>query len=222
MGPQKPCNVFRGALNGLILNEEIQRELRPDEVYVDVTHSSLCGTDQFYTKMPQVLGHEGVGIVREIGSAVTSVKVGDRVGMHYRQKICRTCQDCNTGKAIIPQHPAPLSLSLYHYVANQYILSRLGPILPLQTRLRQARPQPRHPSQNHDLARINLDPHPPWMRVCKRSNPNVQWRHRLDRTNRQQPALRRESRRPGNRGPRTSSHQDSFCSKLPRRSSIQL
>lgn len=100
----------------------------PDQVYVDVTHSSLCATDQLYTKAPQVLRHEGVGIVREIGSEVMPVKVGDRVGMHYRQEICGECRDCNTGMAITIQY-----LTLSFFIAETLFM--MGPVLSGKTRL---------------------------------------------------------------------------------------
>jgi Zn-dependent alcohol dehydrogenase len=49
--------------------------LREDEVYLQVTHSGICGTDRFYRGAEMVLGHEGVGIVKAIGPAVKSLKM---------------------------------------------------------------------------------------------------------------------------------------------------
>lgn len=60
--------------------------LRPGQVLVEVTHSGVChtqvlecrgyrGEDKF---LPHCLGHEGSGVVREIGAGVTKVKQGDR------------------------------------------------------------------------------------------------------------------------------------------------
>ena len=61
------------------------RDLRPDEVRVRIHAAGLChsdvsvvdGTIPFPT--PVVLGHEGAGVVEEVGAAVTKVKVGDHV-----------------------------------------------------------------------------------------------------------------------------------------------
>jgi D-arabinose 1-dehydrogenase-like Zn-dependent alcohol dehydrogenase len=44
-----------------------------------------------------VLGHEGAGIVKEIGPDVTSVKVGDRVGFGWVHYFCGHCEPCLTG-----------------------------------------------------------------------------------------------------------------------------
>jgi S-(hydroxymethyl)glutathione dehydrogenase/alcohol dehydrogenase len=61
--------------------------LKPGQVLVDISYSGIChtqlseckgnrGEDKF---LPHCLGHEGSGVVREIGSGITKVKVGDRV-----------------------------------------------------------------------------------------------------------------------------------------------
>jgi len=61
--------------------------LKPGQVLVDISYSGIChtqlseckgnrGEDKF---LPHCLGHEGSGVVREIGNGVTKVKVGDRV-----------------------------------------------------------------------------------------------------------------------------------------------
>lgn len=62
-------------------------ELQPKEVLVKITHSGLCGTDLFYVPYGCALGHEGVGVVEKVGSAVTAHKVGDRVGGGYLRSV---------------------------------------------------------------------------------------------------------------------------------------
>jgi len=75
---------------------------RSDEVLVEVRaagicHSDLSGRDQHYPfQLPGVLGHEGVGIVREVGSEVTTARVGDRVVMS--QAFCGRCDACIAGR----------------------------------------------------------------------------------------------------------------------------
>jgi len=64
-------------------------KLKPKEVLVKITHTGLCGTDLFYIPFGCALGHEGVGIIEEVGSAVTLHKVGDRVGGGYLRSVCR-------------------------------------------------------------------------------------------------------------------------------------
>jgi hypothetical protein len=53
---------------------------------------------------PQVVGHEIVGVALRVGSAVTHVKVGDRVGVGAQSDSCRTCDECRAGReAYCPQ-----------------------------------------------------------------------------------------------------------------------
>jgi aryl-alcohol dehydrogenase len=82
-------------------------EVQPDEVRVRMTASGICHTDlliregTFPTPMPVVLGHEGAGVVEEVGSAVAGVAVGDRVALSYGS--CGGCAACMTGR---PYHCA--------------------------------------------------------------------------------------------------------------------
>jgi aryl-alcohol dehydrogenase len=77
-------------------------ELRDDEVLVDVAAAGVCHTDLIIrdqwlpTPLPAVLGHEGAGIVRDVGAAVTQVEVGDRIGMSFNS--CGSCPTCRTGR----------------------------------------------------------------------------------------------------------------------------
>ena len=77
-------------------------ELRPNEVLVEVAAAGICHTDlicrdQWYpVPLPAVLGHEGAGVVAEIGSAVTQVASGDRVAMSFHS--CAACPTCRTGR----------------------------------------------------------------------------------------------------------------------------
>lgn len=89
---------FRGSSSGEIVQKTtIHQAPKPDEVVVRVTHSGLCGTDIHYRKADIVLGHEGVGIVQEVGSACSLLKVGDRVGWGYPNWTCGVCDQCLTG-----------------------------------------------------------------------------------------------------------------------------
>lgn len=76
-----------------------------DEVRVSVTHCGLCHTDiqaidNFYQIIdyPFVPGHEVVGMVSEIGGAVTTLKVGDRVGVGWQGHSCGKCEYCLEGE----------------------------------------------------------------------------------------------------------------------------
>ena len=70
------------------------------EVLVENMATGICHTDAYTLsgldsegKFPAVLGHEGAGVVREIGAGVTSVKVGDHVIPLYTPE-CRQCKTC--------------------------------------------------------------------------------------------------------------------------------
>jgi S-(hydroxymethyl)glutathione dehydrogenase/alcohol dehydrogenase len=70
------------------------------EVLVEVMATGVCHTDAYTLsgldsegKFPAILGHEGAGIVREIGAGVTSVKPGDHVIPLYTPE-CRQCKTC--------------------------------------------------------------------------------------------------------------------------------
>ncbi|MET0743076.1 MAG: S-(hydroxymethyl)glutathione dehydrogenase/class III alcohol dehydrogenase [Microvirga sp.] len=70
------------------------------EVLVEVMATGVCHTDAYTLsgldsegKFPAILGHEGAGIVREIGAGVTTLKVGDHVIPLYTPE-CRQCKSC--------------------------------------------------------------------------------------------------------------------------------
>ncbi len=77
---------------------------RAGEVLVEVMATGLCHTDAYTLDgldseglFPSVLGHEGAGIVREVGAGVSSVKPGDHVIPLYTPE-CRQCKSCLSGK----------------------------------------------------------------------------------------------------------------------------
>lgn len=71
--------VFKGSSTGKIVESKTHKEsLKPDEVLLKITHAGLCGTDQHYKTEDMVLGHEGVGVVQQVGSQVTAFKVYTR------------------------------------------------------------------------------------------------------------------------------------------------
>ncbi|KAE8154612.1 chaperonin 10-like protein [Aspergillus avenaceus] len=90
-------DVFRGSKEGKIVADQTTRPLRPTDVYIETTHSGLCGTDEHFLHSGQVLGHEGVGVVKALGESVTHVKVGDRVGFGFTHEVCGICEHCISG-----------------------------------------------------------------------------------------------------------------------------
>ena len=72
----------------------------PGEVLVEIKATGICHTDEFTRSggdpeglFPAILGHEGAGVVLEIGAGVTSVKPGDHVIPLYTPE-CRQCKSC--------------------------------------------------------------------------------------------------------------------------------
>jgi S-(hydroxymethyl)glutathione dehydrogenase/alcohol dehydrogenase len=92
--PGKPLQIVELDLEGP----------RKGEVLVKITHTALCHTDAFTLSgedpegvFPCVLGHEGAGVVVEVGEGVTSVKPGDHVIPLYTAE-CGECLFCKSGK----------------------------------------------------------------------------------------------------------------------------
>jgi alcohol dehydrogenase (nicotinoprotein) len=76
------------------------------EVLIRYTHAGLCHSDlhivhkDLDARMPMVLGHEGAGIVEEVGPGVTRVAPGDHVVCSFIPN-CGTCRYCATGRQSI-------------------------------------------------------------------------------------------------------------------------
>ena len=108
------------------------------EVMVELKATGICHTDAFTLSgedpegaFPAILGHEGAGLVVEIGSGVTSVKPGDHVIPLYTAE-CRTCEYClhpktnlcqavraTQGQGLMPDGTSRFSLDgkpLLHYM----------------------------------------------------------------------------------------------------------
>src|SRR3954462_12331803 len=113
---------------------------RAGEVLVEVKATGICHTDAYTLSgadpeglFPAVLGHEGAGIVEEVGEGVTSLKVGDHVIPLYTAE-CRQCKFClsgktnlcgavraTQGKGVMPDGTSRFSLDgkpLFHYMGT--------------------------------------------------------------------------------------------------------
>ncbi|MCA1021096.1 Zn-dependent alcohol dehydrogenase [Halobacillus litoralis] len=72
------------------------------EVLIKIEATSICHSDfnalhDPTTPVPAILGHEGAGIVKEVGPHVTKVKVGDRVALNW-VPYCGVCEYCISGE----------------------------------------------------------------------------------------------------------------------------
>jgi len=108
------------------------------EVLIEIKATGICHTDEFTRSggdpeglFPAILGHEGAGIVVDIGSGVTSVKKGDHVIPLYTPE-CRQCKSClsrktnlctairaTQGKGVMPDGTSRFSFKgkpVHHYM----------------------------------------------------------------------------------------------------------
>ena len=98
-GPGKPLTVEEVDLDGP----------RAGEVLIEVKSTGVCHTDAYTLSgkdpeglFPAILGHEGAGIVVDVGPGVTSLKKGDHVIPLYVPE-CRQCDYCTSGKTNLCQ-----------------------------------------------------------------------------------------------------------------------
>jgi S-(hydroxymethyl)glutathione dehydrogenase / alcohol dehydrogenase len=126
---------------------------RAGEVLVEIKATGICHTDDFTLSgddpegiFPSILGHEGAGVVVDVGPGVTSVKKGDHVIPLYTPE-CRQCPSClsrktnlctairaTQGKGLMPDGTSRFSLNgkpLYHYMgcstfANYTVLPEIA------------------------------------------------------------------------------------------------
>ena len=80
--------VVNSKVNGFV--EVVEKDIRPlayNEALVEVEYCGVCHTDlhvasgDYGVKKGVVLGHEGIGIVKQLSKGVTTLKVGDRVSI---------------------------------------------------------------------------------------------------------------------------------------------
>ena len=113
---------------------------RHGEVLVEIKATGICHTDEFTLSgadpeglFPSILGHEGAGIVREIGKGVTTLKIGDHVIPLYTPE-CRECEYClhpktnlcqairtTQGKGLMPDGSSRFSINgkeILHYMGT--------------------------------------------------------------------------------------------------------
>jgi uncharacterized zinc-type alcohol dehydrogenase-like protein len=81
-----------------------RRAVGPNDVLIEITHAGICHSDIHTVNgdwgpqpFPVVPGHEIVGVVAEVGPAVTRHQVGDRVGVGCMVNSCGECANCLRG-----------------------------------------------------------------------------------------------------------------------------
>ncbi len=102
--PQANAYAAQSEQSGLAPHTIERRELRSDDVAVEIDYCGVCHTDIHFaqndwgmTQYPVVPGHEIIGRVTAVGSAVTGFKPGDVVGVGCMVDACRHCDPCQEG-----------------------------------------------------------------------------------------------------------------------------
>jgi len=126
---------------------------RAGEVLVEIKATGVCHTDEFTRSggdpeglFPAILGHEGAGVVLEVGAGVTTVKPGDHVIPLYTPE-CRQCKSClsrrtnlctairaTQGQGLMPDGTSRFSIggeTIHHYMgcstfANHTVLPEIA------------------------------------------------------------------------------------------------
>ncbi|MBP2621395.1 alcohol dehydrogenase AdhP [Streptococcus panodentis] len=115
--------------NGVEITEN--KELRPlqtGEALVEIEYCGVCHTDLHvahgdFGKVPgRVLGHEGIGIVKEIAAGVTNLKIGDRVSVAWFFEGCGCCEYCTTGRETLCRSVKNAGYSVDGGMAEQCIV----------------------------------------------------------------------------------------------------
>ncbi len=137
----------------LVIEEVDLEGPKAGEVLVEIKATGVCHTDEFTRSgadpeglFPAIFGHEGAGVVLEVGAGVTSVVPGDHVIPLYTPE-CRTCKSClsrktnlctsiraTQGKGLMPDGTSRFSIKgqrIHHYMgcstfANHTVLPEIA------------------------------------------------------------------------------------------------
>jgi S-(hydroxymethyl)glutathione dehydrogenase / alcohol dehydrogenase len=121
--------VLREVGQPSVVEELALRPIAAHEVRVQLAASGVCHTDlsvrdgQMPALLPCTLGHEGAGVVTEVGADVTTVSPGDHVVLTWNVP-CRRCPHCLRGEPQLCPH------GLDHAFAAAYAEGANGPVWP--------------------------------------------------------------------------------------------
>ena len=137
---------------------------RAGEVLVEIKATGICHTDEFTRTgadpeglFPVIFGHEGAGIIVDVGPGVTSVKQGDHVIPLYTPE-CRQCKSCTSqktnlctairatqGKGVMPDGTSRFSIGkeMIHLGDRPTLADLVGPF--------------GNPSSDSDRTKVTLD-----------------------------------------------------------------
>ncbi|MBT0770025.1 NAD(P)-dependent alcohol dehydrogenase [Kineosporia sp. J2-2] len=104
--PVRTVNAYAApsATEPLVPTTIERRDVGARDVLIEIRYAGICHSDIHTVRgdwgpitYPQVVGHEIVGVVAEIGPEVTKHAVGDRVGVGCMVNSCRECENCRAG-----------------------------------------------------------------------------------------------------------------------------
>ncbi|MFT4216246.1 MAG: NAD(P)-dependent alcohol dehydrogenase [Micropruina sp.] len=101
MATEVRAAVLTGVEEKFRFEDLILDDIRPDEVLIKIAATGLCHTDlavqhgDIPGPFPFVLGHEGSGVVEQVGDSVTGLAVGDAVALSFAS--CHHCRNCLAG-----------------------------------------------------------------------------------------------------------------------------
>ncbi len=97
--------VLHKAGSPLVVEKVDDPRVGPGEIVIQVKACGVCHTDLHLAagewrlpKLPLILGHEAVGVVREVGAGVANFKVGDRAGVPWIYSTCGACEFCSSDR----------------------------------------------------------------------------------------------------------------------------
>ena len=114
-----------------VRNDVRLTELGPGEVHIKLVSSGVCHSDLSVQNgtipmpAPCVLGHEGAGIVKEVGPGVTDVKPGDHAILSFTPA-CRKCKACLRGQSNLCETTMSMMMSPHFVVDGKKIPGMTG------------------------------------------------------------------------------------------------
>lgn len=142
------CHAAMAEKEALKNFEYEPKELGPMEVMLSITHCGVCQSDVAFidnswgfSAYPLVPGHEIVGTISKIGSDVTQVKEGQRVGVGGQSGACGECEWCVSGNDQFCASPSYTGLTAYGGFGEKIVVdSRFVHVIPDAITSEQAAP----------------------------------------------------------------------------------
>ncbi len=115
------------------VREEVElAEPLDQEIMVEITSVGICHTDEsarignLPVRMPIVLGHEGAGVVTQVGKAVTEFQVGDHVALSFG--FCGKCKPCISGRPYACEQMGAVNFAGVHWDGRPRLFQNGQPI----------------------------------------------------------------------------------------------